>query len=231
MEKIYGYKEKDVVGLAQFIKGRGQQPLARTFEEYASISKKAIGTVRNLYYALAKLSKTDAEFCDKYLDGESLNVNTIVEFKECEERQLVKKVLLAKSKGCSVRSEIMRLACGDGKVALRLQNKYRNAIKNKPELIELIKNELVLDGAIFKDDNKKPKNYSINDGQFEKLKNEINNLVAKISLKIQRENEFLKERVAVLEKENLKLNALLYGSASIDTVNYFGGNGGRKVLN
>ena len=170
MEKMYGYKEKDVVGLAQFLCGRENQPLSRTFEEYASVSKKAKGTVRNLYYALAKLSQTDKQFCDKYLSGKSLTVNKIVEFSDCEERQLIKKILLAKSKGLSVRSEIMRLSGGDGKIALRLQNKYRNAVKNKPELIEKVKNDLVLSGAQFKDDKEFSKNYSFDGGQFEKLK-------------------------------------------------------------
>ncbi len=231
MEKIYGYKEKDVVGLAQFLSGKENQPLSRTFEEYAMISKKAKGTVRNLYYALAKLSQTDRRFCDKYLGGKSLTVNKIVEFSDCEERQLIKKILLAKNDGLSVRSEIMRLSGGDGKIALRLQNKYRNAVKNKPELIEEVKKDLISSGVKFKERYTCSKEYPLNGGQFEKLKNEINNLVAKISVKIQRENEFLKERVALLERENLKLSNLLYGVSPIDTVNYFGGNGGKKALN
>ena len=230
MEKIYGYKEKDVVGLARFLNGKENQPLSRTFEEYAKISKKAKGTVRNLYYALAKLSQTDKDFCQKYLGGKTLSVNKIVEFSDCEERQLIKKILLAKSKGLSVRSEIMRLSGGDGKIALRLQNKYRNAVKNKEELIESVKNDLVLSGVKIKEDYLSTKSV-LQSEPFEKLKSEINNLVAKISIKIQRENEFLKERVALLESENLKLSNLLYGVSPIDTVNYFGGNGGRKVLN
>ena len=161
------------------------------------MSKKAKGTVRNLYYALAKLSKENPEFTKEYLGGKSLSVNKIVEFSECEERQLVKKILIAKSNGKSVRSEIMHLAGGDGKIALRLQNKYRNAVKNSPELIESIKKELLLSGIVLKNSASSSKNYALPDGQFERLKTEINNLVAKISVKTQRENEFLKERIAI----------------------------------
>ena len=54
MEGIYGYKEKDVIGLAKFIDERKGQSLSKTFESYAVISGKAKGTVRNLYYGILK---------------------------------------------------------------------------------------------------------------------------------------------------------------------------------
>jgi len=190
MEKIYGYKEKDVIGLAEFLKSRQNVSLTSTFTEYGRLNKKAKGTVRNLYYALAKLSVTDKEFCQKYLDGKPLQVSKIVEFNECEERQLIKKILIAKNQGLSVRSEIMKLANGDGKIALRYQNKYRNAIKNNPKLISEIINELSLNGINVALENKSKSVYEgVTDEQFNKLKNEINNLVGKISLKTQKENE------------------------------------------
>lgn len=232
MEKIYGYKEKDVIGLAKFLKGRENLSLTSTFIEYAKISKKARGTVRNLYYALAKLSQKDFEFCKKYLGGVPLNVTKIIEFNDCEERQLIKKILIAKGKGLSVRSEIMRLSCGDGKVALRYQNKYRNALKNKPELISEIIDELSKSG-IKVDFREKSADFSshISDEQFVKLKNEINNLVGKISLKLQKENEFYKERILQLERENLKLCTLLYGTNQpIDALKFFKREEKSKVL-
>ena len=80
MEKIYGYKEKDVLGLAEFIKNRGNASLSSVFEKYGLASGKAKGTVRNLYYALAKFSSENQEFCDKYLDGKPLKVSKIIEF-------------------------------------------------------------------------------------------------------------------------------------------------------
>jgi hypothetical protein len=66
MEKIYGYKEKDVFALANFIKEKGELPLSTLFERFGAINGKAKGTVRNLYYALAKKSNADKEFCQKY---------------------------------------------------------------------------------------------------------------------------------------------------------------------
>jgi hypothetical protein len=135
MEKIYGYKEKDVLGLAQFIKNRGNASLSSVFEKYGLASGKAKGTVRNLYYALAKVSRQDDEFCKKYLNGKSLSVNQIVEFSSDEEQSLIDSILLERAQGKSVRSIIMNMANGDSRLALRYQNKYRNALKNKPNRI------------------------------------------------------------------------------------------------
>ncbi len=233
MEKIYGYKEKDVIGLAEFLSKRQNLSLTSTFCEYGRINKKAKGTVRNLYYALAKLSVADKEFCEKYLNGKPLTVSKIVEFNDCEERQLIKKILIAKNKGLSVRSEIMRLSNGDGKIALRYQNKYRNAIKNKPQLIKEIIDELSLSGIKVVLEKKENRVYeNITEEQFDRLKTEINNLVGRISIKTQKENEFLKQRIIQLEKENLKLCTLLYGSNQpIDSLKFFKREEKSKMLN
>ncbi len=135
MEKIYGYKEKDVKGLAEFIKSRKNGTLSGAFSEYAIKAGKAQGTVRNLYYAVAKKSIVDDEFCQKYLDGKPLSVSKIESFDENEERKLVSDILKEKLKGRSVRSVILEMAEGDYKKALRYQNKFRNATRANPELI------------------------------------------------------------------------------------------------
>ena len=231
MEKIYGYKEKDVIGLAEFIKNRGTRSLSAVFEKYGAQTGKAKGTVRNLYYALAKYSHKDEEFCKRYLNGKPITVSKIVEFNEREEKELVKKILTAKSLGKSCRSAIMELSGGDGKVALRYQNKFRNAVKNKPELIKEISCELKEQGYNVSERQKPIKEY-ISDTQFNRLKGEINNLVARIALKTKKENEYLKERVTVLERENLKLYSLLYGENKTElAIKYFRTGGGENAIN
>ena len=228
MEKIYGYKESDVIGLAEFLKNRGNSSLSSTFEKYGVISGKAKGTVRNLYYALAKLSNKDKEFCDKYLSGTPLSVGKIIEFNENEERELIKKILLYKKDGRSVRSAIMELSDGDGKTALRYQNKFRNAVKNKPELIgELIK-ELNENGIEIKEPlHQKAEKIFIDDAEFFRLKINIEKLINKISAKTKKENEHLKNKVSILEAENLRLSRLIYGPAlPSETVKFFHGSGG-----
>ncbi len=225
MEKIYGYKEKDIIGLANFIRERKNQSLSNLFESYSIKSGKAKGTIRNLYYELAKKSALDKNFCDKYFGGLPLKVSIIKEFNSEEERKLIKEVLIGKTKGKSVRSIIMGLSNGDGKKALRLQNKYRNAIKNNKELVSEITLELKNQGYEVEQLTKKKNNY-ITEENFEKLKNEINNLFARISQKERKENEFLKEKILILEKENLRLYNLLYSKKEPNGAKEFFNRGG-----
>lgn len=203
MEKIYGYKEKDIIGLAQMIMNRGNQPLSSIFNSYAIKNNKAKGTVRNLYYALVKRSNQDAEFCVHYLGGKPISAKPIVEFDKQDEIELVKKVLLGRKEGRSVRSVIMEMAGGDGKLALRYQNKYRNAVKYKKELIAKILLEINCDSDIFIG-GKDQKETSV-DLTMQKIKREINGLISKTMYKISKENEVLKEKVSELEKENTNL--------------------------
>ena len=212
MEKIYGYKEKDVIQLAKFISERKDKTLTKTFKEFAVEHGKSKGTVRNLYYALAKLSNKDQEFCDKYLNGQPIFVSEVENFSKEQEMELVKKVLLLKHQGKSVRNAINLLANGEAKLALRYQNKYRNFIKTKREelnlLIEEIKKE---NGVTIELETIKTQEY-FNDFQLKRLKAEINGLVSRISQDLQKENQMLKERINFLQNENLKLNRLLYGT-------------------
>lgn len=220
MEKIYGYKDKDIVALAEFIKEKGDNSLSNLFERFGAINGKAKGTVRNLYYALAKKSNLDKEFCQKYLNGKPIRISKIVEFTKQDEKELIKKIILKKNNGKSVRSIIMDMAKGDAKIALRYQNKYRNAIKNNPELVSEIISEINSEGNVFVQTKKEQKSI-VSDVQFNKLKNEIDSLVQKISSKIKRENEYLKERVNRLENENLKLVSILYGNQNLTDARKF----------
>ena len=212
MEKIYGYKDKDIVALAEFIKEKGESSLSNLFEKFGAINGKAKGTVRNLYYALAKKCNEDKGFCQKYLGGKPIKISKIIEFSKQDEKTLIKNIIEQKHLGRSVRSIIMDMSNGDAKLALRYQNKYRNAIKNNPSLIAEIISEINAQGKNVCVDTAKQQKNIISDVQFNKLKNEIDALVQKISSKIKKENEYLKERIARLESENLKLVSILYGA-------------------
>lgn len=233
MSKIYGYKEKDIIALAEFIRSEKGKSLSDKFALFSEKYNKAKGTVRNLYYALAKQSNIDNEFCQKYLGGVPLSVCKVESFSPEEEKELIKKILISKKEGKSARSAIMELANGDGKLALRYQNKFRNALKNNPRLIAEIVKEL-------KDNGQEVENFSskkviknlLSDKQMERLKNEINSLVGKIALKTQKENERLKERVSVLERENLRLSSLLYSDGKkLGAIRYFRARNSEDMLN
>ncbi len=232
MEKIYGYKEKDIVCLAEFLKLRNNQSLSKVFESYGEKFGKAKGTVRNLYYAVAKRSAEDSEFCNKYLDGKPLSVGKIIEFGEKEESDLIKKVLIAKLKGRSARSCVMDLAEGDAKIALRYQNKFRNAVKQKPQLIKDITKQLANEGYDITKLNDRSEKQVISDENFERLKDAINLMVAKIAVRERKENQELKERVSALEKENLRLCTALYGDPKgINAIKFFKVGGEENMLN
>ena len=195
MREIYGYKEKDVLGLAQFITHGEYKNLSDAFTKYAKISSKARGTVRNLYYALARKSREDGEFCKKYLNGKVLNVNSIVAFTSKEEKELVDNVVKLTANGRSVRSAIIELSGGDNKLSLRYQNKFRNVVKRNPQL----KNRNLLEG-----DGK-----TACTNQIEGLKEQFSRLVDKAFLKVKKENQTLLSRVIVLEKQNKNLKEQL----------------------
>ena len=94
MDKIYGYKQEDVIKLAQFLNEEKNGRLTDKFEKFATATGKAKGTIRNLYYALAKKSNVDQKFCQEFFGGNALKVDKIVEFSDCEERQLIKQILI-----------------------------------------------------------------------------------------------------------------------------------------
>ncbi len=241
MEKIYGYKEEDVLALAEFLKSRAGKSLSQVFEEFGALHGKAKGTVRNLYYALAKKSNVNPDFCKFYLQGKPLSVAKIAEFSQDEERWLLKRVLSAKRQGISVRRAILNLAAGDEKMALRYQNKYRNLIRKNNKLLTLVINEInaeqgiaLLDKGSITCGNKQKNNAGraseiISPTQFIRLKREIDGLIDRICDKLKRENKLLKDRVSALELENLRLNNLLFTKNSGNAVKYFASKKGKTA--
>lgn len=232
MNKLYGYKMEDLISLANFYNENQNAKLNEFFENFSAFSGKAKGTVRNLYYALARLSKENESFCRKFLKGKQINVNQITEFDFKSQRDLVQNVLQLKLKGYSVRSAVLTLANNDTKLALRFQNKYRNVCKNNPALVEQILKELNYDGeglGCQRQTAKKSESVKENksDAQLPdtlmlKLKKEINGLVDRISENVRKENVYLKKRISFLEIENKRLIGILYGNErKIEVKSYF----------
>lgn len=216
MQKIYGYKESDVTGLAEFLTNNPEKPLSKVFEEYAVSVGKAKGTVRNLYYALIKLCSDNVEFCNKYFNGNPPKAEHSKAFTPEQEDWLLQKVITEKNKGRSVRSVINQISNGNMKLALRYQNKYRSLLVSKPEKVS------AMDKKVNERYCEPQKKEMISETQMLKLKKEINALVERISDKIKKENNYLKARNSYLQAENIRLNNLLYGeSAQAKAVKYF----------
>ncbi len=220
MDKIYGFKANDIEKLIRFLNKRSGQSLSQIFSDYATISGKSKGTIRNMYYAVARKSREDKDFTEKYLGGKQISVQSVAAFNSDEEKQLIERVLEGKKNGESVRSVINKMACGDAKLALRYQNKYRNALKNKKGLVAEVAAELKYNRAdeqLYEVGN----NY-VSKIQIKKLQSEINGLLERLTGKLKRENEYLKMRLNKVEIENLRLKKTLYGEdGEKNTAEYF----------
>lgn len=205
MDKIYGYKQEDLIALSKEIVGRGNKTLQSIFEDFAKTRSKAKGTVRNLYYALVRYAKANPDFCEKHLGGVIPSVEKIQSFSKVEEEALISKIKEGINEGKSVRSIVLALANGDAKLALRYQNKYRAYLVKNPEYNARIKR-----ANPHQELRSQP---PIPQTVFNKLKKDINSLVDKISLKEKKENAVLRKRIAFLEAENLRLSRLVYGGS------------------
>jgi hypothetical protein len=214
MNKIYGYKEQDVVGLAEFIKDKNNRSLVSLFDEYGRQKGKAKGTVRNLYYAIARRSLIDDDFCKKYLGGQPCKVEKVVHFSSDKERELVKKIILERTQGKSVRGAIRTISKGDEQLALRYQNKYRTVVENKRELIEQVVLELQREGVdvelgeIIKDKKR---------GDLSGVSKKKLNLsdIQKAMKRLKTELDKSQKRIEFLQQENCKLKKLLYGDVQL----------------
>ena len=156
--------------------------LSKVFENFAQKYGKARGSVRNYYYFLVKQAKEDSSLTQKYPELKKLTSSKNISFTKLEEESLLQAVNEGVMQGKSIRKTIIDLSCGDQKLALRYQNKYRNLCKNQ-----------------------EPKKAFPKDKLLGELSSKINNLVEKIGRSLREENEKLLKKNKELLKENKKL--------------------------
>lgn len=202
MNKLYGYKDKEVLEFISFLQSKKPNNLKKAFNDFAEQKGKSAGTVRNMYYSIAKKSREDKEFRDEFLGGKEICVGKIEKFSAEEEKELIKNVLNKKSAGFSVRKAIMDLSNGDDKLCLRYQNKFRNVIKSNPALVNKDYSAARLDKTDAQIKNEK---IIVTDVTLIRLKKEINFLVERLTKNVKEENKTLKDKIILLELENLKL--------------------------
>lgn len=184
MNKINGYTEEEATGLIEYIyagKNAGKT-LSYLFATYGSEHGRAKGSVRNYYYAFLK--KRNDLRVKAILEGKELKAGEIKPFTEEETEEMLKRVLLEKSKGLSVRRAIMNVSGGDEKLMLRIQNKYRNLAKKQPERIAKAAAKAgIPEGKSFLQ---------------HKLEREIDALYSRLAVDLRRENARLKEELEKL---------------------------------
>lgn len=187
--------------------GKYGDSLSRAFEKVASKTGRAKGSVRNFYYNLMK--DTEVGHNKKLIEKSGLKVEKNVGFSREEENELVKNVLLGVKQGKSVRRAIIDLSQGNDKLELRIQNKYRNMVKNSPMTVEKIAKEI----GLYRNGNKKSENFNKNLSVYvKKVSTEIDKLVERLKNKYGEENKLLSGENKKLKAENEELKAILNAS-------------------
>ena len=207
MNKIYGYDDNMTFAFIDFMKDRREENLSLLFKEFAKKYNRSSGTIRNLYYAISKRAESDEEFRTKYLGGEKFTTGKVERFTKESEREILKKIMAERLTSRSTRSAVLRLADGDGKIALRYQNKYRSALKNNRAQVEEIAKEISQERGGIEYPLKKVS--AITEYNIAKVKSEINALVERIAVTKRQENESLKREIALLKEENEMLKLRL----------------------
>lgn len=170
MEKIYGYNQKILDKLSKYVKAHQSEKKVDIFKSFAKKYKRKSGSVRNMYYAMAKQEN-------------NIGVKKTLSFDKKTEEEIIEKVLIAKNNGISVRKALINFANGDMKLYLRYQNKYRTILKNDKKRIDNLLLLLKEEGKIKEDfwatsEVKKRVNCSV----FDKLNREIDNLINRYNL-------------------------------------------------
>lgn len=189
--------------------------LTEVFESVAKKTGRARGSVRNYYYHLLGGERKSE------LEKSGLKAEKIVAFSKEEEDKLIREVLGGVRSGKSVRRAIIDLSDGDGKLALRMQNKYRNLVKNSPEEVESVAREMNFSDGRFRVIRRK----TDLSPYIKKVSDEIDNLVQRIKDKYRLENDALKAENASLKAE---LDALKDKISPTTLSEFFGG--GNKVI-
>lgn len=139
--RILGWKLNEVEELLSNVTNRGEKSLLQVFDEFAQKTQRKSLSVRNFYYKILQLAENDNEI-GALLNANELSKNIRNIHFNCEDTLSLLRVLLRNDRNISVRKACFELAEGDEKLMIRYQNKYRNALKQNPELVQQVLNEL-----------------------------------------------------------------------------------------
>lgn len=204
MKKINKKMAKNLIECVKKGKSKGIS-LTRVFKEFSIKNDLAMGSVRNYYYKTLKFSKKDEELKSLLNINDEMYPELVKEFSNSEERQLLKEILIDISNGNSVRKSICKISNGKEKLVLRNQNKYRNVLKNKPDLVEEVMNEIILERGYCKN----PYKEIIKGDLLKELEKSVNSLINSVFNEINEENKLLKEEIIEVKSKNQKLIEIL----------------------
>ncbi|MDR2505279.1 MAG: hypothetical protein LBD16_04150 [Oscillospiraceae bacterium] len=134
-----GWRQDEIDTLTNAIKNANQtgEPLRGVFVRMAQTLARKPDSIRNFYYA--QLKKLDDESRARSVPFKP--------FQEEEMRELLRQILQGVASGKSVRSCVTQMAQGDKSRMLRYQNKYRNLVKSRPDMVEEISEQIGINSA------------------------------------------------------------------------------------
>ncbi len=203
MTKINGYTQEEAETLVNYIhEGREEgKTLSYLFDSYGKSHGRAKGSVRNYYYNLLK-SRGDQRV-ERLLAGKDLHAERIREFTEEETEEVIKKILIERSKGLSVRRAIRNIAGENEKMMLRLQNKYRNILKKEPERIQRAGESMGITFPFARDEQRNRSLKKRIEREIDSVYKQINHSLKEENERLLLENSALKEKLQNLSKESV----------------------------
>jgi hypothetical protein len=194
-----------------------ERSLSKAFEDFAEQTGRAKGSIRNVYYATLQEANENDDYKKEMLCGNNIEVSKIIGFKDAESDLLLRKILTGATFGKSVRRVISEMT-DSPKLALRYQNKYRNLLKYEKDRVLKIRQQIIEDyGKCYEP----YKDNGEGDKSLERLKKEINGLYDKIAFSVKEENKKLRQRIKILEEENIRLVALVNAENKNTAKDYF----------
>ena len=124
--------------------------LNSAFIRMAEKCGRSVNSVRNYYYSQLKMFELVPTLSrDLGIRLVSVRRADFKLFTEAEIRELIEKILTAKARGKSVRAAIAEMACGDAKLALRLQNKYRSMLAHHRDRVTAVMEDMAARGVVY----------------------------------------------------------------------------------
>ena len=132
-----GWQREEIDLLFQAVQEaeQSQKPLRDVFAEVGVKLSRKPNSIRNFYYARVREEPERAQ-----------RKTSFRTFTDEEVHELLRNVLIGRGQGESVRACVTRLAGGDRAGMLRYQNKYRSILKNRPEMLMEVAEELRIEG-------------------------------------------------------------------------------------
>ena len=136
-----GWQEEETERLFSAVREAAETglPLRSVFDALSDRLGRKPNSIRNHYYA-----------CLREQPGSGLERNAPMRlFTPEETHELLRQVLMARGQGMSVRRCVMDMAQGDHSRMLRYQNKYRALLRQRPDLIDEVRQELKREGLPY----------------------------------------------------------------------------------